>query len=105
MSVIKTPDSNDFIQLYQKYDISKNISDNILNKYDFTKCLGLRTTQIAKGAEPLIKLTPDLNEPLLIALEEIKQRKCPFILEKKMGDITEYWKLEDLVLEDEDIIL
>ena len=95
--------SEDFTQLYKNYDISKNITEPILTKYEYTQCLGMRAQQLAMGAEPLIKLTEDLNDPVLIAKEEIKQRKCPFIIEKKYGDIKEYWKLEDLTLEEEPI--
>jgi DNA-directed RNA polymerase subunit K/omega len=97
---INTPDSQDFTKLYENYDISKNITDPILTKYEYTQCLGMRAQQLAMGAEPLIKLTEDLNDPVLIAKEEIIQRKCPFIIEKRYGEITEFWKLEDLTMED-----
>ena len=92
--------SDDFTQIYENYDISKNITAPILTKYEYTQCLGMRAQQLAMGAEPLIKLTDDLNDPVLIAKEEIKQRKCPFIIEKKYGNKVEFWKLEDLTLED-----
>jgi DNA-directed RNA polymerase subunit K/omega len=97
---VLTSDSVDYTQLYKEYDISKNITQPILNKYEYTQCLGMRAQQIAMGSEPLIKLTPDLNDPVLIAKEELRQRKCPFILEKKIGGRSEFWKLEDLAFED-----
>jgi len=97
---VLTSESVDYTQLYKEYDISKNKTQPILNKYEYTQCLGMRAQQIAMGSEPLIKLTSDLNDPVLIAKEELRQRKCPFILEKKIGQHSEFWKLEDLAFED-----
>ena len=93
-------DSDDYTKLYQNYDIKKNQTEPILNKYEYTQCLGMRAQQLAMGAEPLIKLTPELNEPISIAKEEIRLRKCPFIVAKKFGNKREYWKLEDLSFDD-----
>ena len=78
---------------------SKNKSEPIMTKYEYTKILGIRAQQIAMGAEPLIEVTKDLDNVVDIAKEEIRQRKTPIILERKIGlnDI-EYWKLEDLTI-------
>ena len=92
--------SEDFANFYSHYDTSHNITQPIMSKYEYTLCLGIRAEQLARGSEPLIKLTPDLNTPVLIAKEEIQQRKCPLIIEKKIGDKKEYWKLEDLTILD-----
>ena len=37
-----------------------------------------------------------MTDELDIATEELKQRKIPFIIERKVGNTSEYWKLEDL---------
>ena len=92
--------AEDHANFYTSYNPSKNITQPILSKYEYTLCLGIRAEQLARGSEPLIKITPDLNTPVLIAKEEIKQRKCPLIIEKKYGNNKEYWKLEDLTLLD-----
>ena len=89
--------SDNYIDLYKNYDISKNKSEPILTKYEYTKILGMRAQQIATGAEPLIKVTEDLNDVVLIAKEELRQRKTPMILQRKVGiNKFEYWKIEDL---------
>ncbi len=93
-------DSDDYVKLYKNYDISKNKTQPLLNKFEYTQCLGMRAQQIAMGSEPLIKLTPDLSDPIKIAKEEMRQRKSPFIIAKKFGDKREYWKLEDLTFDD-----
>lgn len=87
----------DYTEIYKNYDISKNITEPILTKYEYTKILGMRAQQIANNSEPLIKVTKDLDNPIAIAKEEIRQRKSPIILKRKIGeDQYEYWKLEDL---------
>tara|TARA_B110000285_G_C14792085_1_gene453483 strand:- start:150 stop:464 length:315 start_codon:yes stop_codon:yes gene_type:complete len=89
--------SENYMDLYKNYDISKNISDPILTKYEYAKILGMRAQQLATGTEPLIVVTVDLDNVILIAEEELRQRKTPFIIKREIGiDKYEYWKIEDL---------
>ena len=91
--------SDNYNDLYKNYDISKNKSEPIMTKYEYTKILGIRAQQIAMGAEPLIEVTKDLDSVVEIAKEEIRQRKTPIILERKIGEGEfDYWKLEDLTI-------
>lgn len=90
----------DYTDLYQNYDISKNITTPNMTKYEYTQCLGMRAQQIAMGAEPLIEVTEDLDDVVLIATEELRQRKTPFIIKRKIGDNEfEFWKIEDMVID------
>ena len=84
---------------YKNYDISEYKTEPIMSKYEYTQVLGLRVQQIERGAEPLIKVTNDLNTPELIAEEELRQRKTPFIIKRKVGNTYEYWKIEDLSID------
>ena len=89
--------SENYIDLYKNYDISKNISYPILTKYEYAKILGMRAQQLAMGTEPLIEVTEDLDNVILIAEEELRQRKTPFIIKREIGiNKFEYWKIEDL---------
>ena len=89
--------SENYMDLYKNYDISKNISDPILTKYEYAKILGMRAQQLAMGTESLIEVTEDLDNVILIAKEELRQRKTPFIIKREIGiDKFEYWKIEDL---------
>lgn len=93
-------DNIQYTDFYKNYDISKNTTEPIMSKYEFTQVLGIRVQQIERGAEPLIKVSPDLNTPLLIAEEELRQRKTPFIIKRKITkDRFEYWKIDDLSIE------
>ena len=91
--------SDDNVDLYKKYDIKNNISEPILTKYEYTKILGMRAQQLAMGAEALIDVTEDLNDVVLIAEEELRQRKTPIIIQRNIGvNKYEYWKIEDLAV-------
>ena len=89
---------NDVQEILKNYEILKknNISKPILNKYEKTKVLGIRAEQIRHMALALIVVPPYMTNELDIACEELKQRKIPFILRRKVGSKYEYWKLEDL---------
>jgi DNA-directed RNA polymerase subunit K/omega len=89
---------NDVKEILENYDTIKknNISKPILNKYEKTKVLGIRAEQIRHSAKPLINVPKHMTDELDIACEELKQRKIPFIIQRKVGTKIEYWKLEDL---------
>ena len=80
-----------------------NIKDSLhrslpfLTKYEYTKILGLRATQIENGAYPLIEVDETVHDAYLIAKEELLQKKTPIIIKRPMPNgIIEYWKLTDL---------
>jgi DNA-directed RNA polymerase I, II, and III subunit RPABC2 len=84
-------------------DADKNIMDEnhttipILTKYEYTRILGVRASQIENGSPLFIDVSNTLIDSYLIAREELHQKKLPFIVKRPLpnGSI-EYWKLEDL---------
>jgi DNA-directed RNA polymerase I, II, and III subunit RPABC2 len=84
-------------------DADKNIMDEnhttipILTKYEYTRILGVRASQIEHGASLFIDVPDTLIDSYLIARDELYQKKLPFIIKRPLpnGSI-EYWKLEDL---------
>ena len=95
-------DPEDSRAFYQNYDANKknNKSSNILNKYEKTKVIYERIQLIQRGALPFIK-NPDKYEKIYdIVIEELKQKKIPFIIKRRVGNSVEYWKLEDLIILD-----
>ena len=90
---------NDSSELLQNYEELKkyNKSKPILSKYEKTAILGVRAEQISQNAKPLLDSIPKhLTDELEIAEEELRKRKIPFIIQRKIGNKYEYWKLEDL---------
>ena len=63
--------------------------------------LGLRLKQLNNGAKPFIKIADNIIDNYLIALEELKQKKLPFIICRPLNQsVTEYWDINDLDIMD-----
>ena len=66
-----------------------------LSKYEKARILGIRTTQLNHGHMPMVQTRNADNA--LIALEEYRQKKIPFIIRRPLPNGTsEYWKFADL---------
>lgn len=68
-----------------------------ITKYEKTRVLSERATQIINGSSVFISNPETYENPYLIALEEYNQKKIPFIIKRKYGNNFEYWKLIDLL--------
>jgi DNA-directed RNA polymerase I, II, and III subunit RPABC2 len=97
--------SNDDIQAYTR--IVRNEKGQIIDpmhtsvpfvtKYERARVLGERAKQLNAGAKALIEVDTDVIDGYLIAIEEFKHRKIPFIVKRPMPNGgCEYWKLKDL---------
>lgn len=76
-----------------------NITTPNLNKYELTRVLCERTTQLENGSIPYISNPDRFTNTYSIALEELKQRKIPFIIRRPAPNQVsyEYWKLKDMI--------
>ena len=52
--------------------------------------------QLANNSKPLISNPQNFNNIYEIAVQELKQKKIPFIIKRPINNSYEYWKLEDL---------
>ena len=85
-------------------DISKNtitgdarISRPVLTKYEWARLIGERTTQIIYGAIVDNDIKEGLSDPYDIAKREIKLKRIPFKILRKMPDGSyELWSLDEL---------
>ena len=69
----------------------------ILTKYEKTKILGLRISQLNKGAAPFVELKKEYLDNYLIAEKELNHKVLPYIIMRPLPNgKKEYWKLEDL---------
>jgi len=70
-----------------------------LTKYEYSKIVGMRAEQLENGAASFIQVDENVHDPYLIAKEEVRQKKIPFIVTRPLPNgITEYWMLSDLDL-------
>lgn len=68
----------------------------ILSKYEKTKLIGLRVTQINKGSVTYVDPISILD-PSLIAERELKEKKIPFIIKRPLPNGKyEFWNVKDL---------
>ena len=84
-------------------DEKGNINDDnhktypLLSKYEKTKIIGLRVSQLNKGAKPYIKMENLFLDKHIIADKELTQKKLPFIIQRPIPNGTfEYWNIKDL---------
>jgi len=90
----------DFETFYRDYEKNKvnYITNPRLNKYEKTKIISERAQQLANGGISYLKNPENYNNVHEIALEELKQKKIPIIIQRTLPNTVEYWKLEDCVL-------
>jgi len=86
-----------------KRDNDNNIIDDnhktlpFLTKYEKTKVLGQRASQINMGAKPYISVPKNMIDGFLIAQLELTAKKIPVIIRRPLPNRkSEYWKLSDL---------
>ena len=96
MEKIDQPDEdiNVIMQNYKEY--KKNYKTNgSLTKYERTRVLSERASQINDGSQTLINIDK-YDNAYDIALAEFNSKKIPFIIKRPYGNTFEYWKITDL---------
>ena len=79
----------------------KRISKNRMTYYEYVRIIGERTTQLTRGAKPLIKTNPKSNELTYeeIAIEELKLKMIPFKIKRPVKNHYEVWHIDELQIE------
>lgn len=67
-----------------------------MTKYEFAKVIGVRSEQILYGSQVLVSTKN--TDPIKIALDELRERKLPFLVRRKIHEKNKYiyedWKIE-----------
>jgi DNA-directed RNA polymerase subunit K/omega len=83
--------------ILKNYDFKKlNTKNVLLTKYEKTRVLGERASQIENGSTILISNPKRFENAYLIAEEEFRLKKIPFIIKRPYNNGYEYLKLSDL---------
>ena len=90
LSIVKRDKQNNIVDPFHK-------TTSILTKYERARILGQRAKQIDEGASPMVDVSSETLDGYIIALEELKQKKIPFIISRPLQNGgAEYWKIRDL---------
>ena len=91
-------DTSDSIIIEEKdhFNTSTHFTQPILTKYEKTMIIIERTEQILNGAVPLINNADTYTSVEDIVLEELNQKKIPFIIKRAIGSKFDYYRLSDL---------
>ena len=79
--IITTNNNNNIIK--RIVNNNERITNNFMSKYEFTRILGTRTTQIEKGSIVLLKNAEELKKkynPEQLAILELQNKSCPLYL-------------------------
>ena len=90
-------DLNTFYENYEELKKSY-ITKPYLNKYERTKIISERAQQLSNGGISFLKNPKDYTNVYEIAIQELKQKKIPFIISRPVPNGVEHWKLEDFNL-------
>ena len=95
--ILQIEDLSTFVTNYEEMK-KKYKTRPYLTKYEKTAIISERSQQLANGSESLLKNPEAYSTVYEIALEELRQKKIPFIIERPTSNLSEYWKLEDLMI-------
>ena len=95
-TIVPNEDINEILKNYDKK--KKNYKTNPkLSKYEKTRVLSERTSQLIGGSIAFIENPESYLNPYQIALKELEEGKIPFIIKRPYSNTFEYWKLIDLL--------
>lgn len=89
---------DDYRNILKDYDFTKNKFHPRITKYEKTPIIGFRLTQLANNAPPTVETYPDDTIETIVE-REYRQQKIPYIIKRTLGTYYEYWKFQDLVLD------
>lgn len=97
--IIETSENEDSNTLMKKYKKKKATykTSPIITKYERTRVLSERASQINEGATILISNPESYSNAYDIAVAEYNSAKIPFIIKRPYGNTYEYWRLSDLI--------
>ena len=96
--VVDGNDDQNMITILKKYKKHKKNykTTPVLTKYERCRVLSERASQINCGSRIYLSDSEKFSNAYDIAVQELNERKIPFIIKRPYGNSFEYWKLKDL---------
>ena len=93
--------SENKIDIISIKDANRNndkITSKFMTKYEKTRILGVRATQLSMNAPAMIEID-GIIDPLKIAMKELEQKKIPLIIRRFLpSGAYEDWTLSELII-------
>ena len=86
-------------------DINSYVSLPYMTKYEFDQLIGMRTTNLSRGAPIMVEVPADYKistnmELRVIAIKELVEKRLPYIIKRTLPNGKyEYWPVSKLGLE------
>ncbi|KAH9385656.1 DNA-directed RNA polymerases I, II, and III subunit RPABC2 [Nematocida major] len=94
--ILEAAESEGLHRLPEK-EAEKRFTSPIMTKFERAKILGIRAQQISMSA-PIMVEYGDETDPVEIAKKELKEKKTPLIVLRRLPDNTyEKWAVKDLI--------
>jgi len=89
-----------------KYTIVKKkdrITGKQMTKYEYCRIVGVRATQIEKGAPPLIEVPKHITDYEDIAKLELHHKLCPYLVRRPLPNyLLEEWSIDEMTIWQDD---
>ena len=97
-TVVEENNDQNMIDILKKYKKNKKNykTTPVLTKYEKCRILSERANQINCGSQIYISNGDSFSNAYDIAVQELNEKKIPFIIKRPYGNTFEYWKLKDL---------
>lgn len=71
-------------------------TSNMMTEFELTEVVSIRAQQIVEGCKPFVDIGDETN-PIEIAKMEIKQKKCPMMIQRRVGNYIEEWGINEMI--------
>ena len=91
--------NEDIATLMKDYDNKKKNykAKHKLTKFEKTRIISERSCMLSNNSRSFIDKPERYSNAYDLALAEFNEGKLPFIIKRKYGNTSEYWKLSDLL--------
>jgi DNA-directed RNA polymerase I, II, and III subunit RPABC2 len=73
----------------------ERITSEYMTLYEYAMVIGNRATHISQGAPIFVDIT-GLTEARDIAIKEIREKKCPLSISRRIGNKIEIWEVNEM---------
>ena len=91
-----------------KYEVSKELffirpenrmTSEFITKYEFARVVAIRAKQIEKDNLVFTQIAPSITDPMAMAVQEIRDKKCPLSVVRRIGlNLAEKWDVNEMVV-------